>query len=77
MSLEDSNFKLSTLEQPVGIVFLLEIEKGQSIKSEYEKLRKDVENKLKKMFHLNPSRTKNLPTAAIILHNIEKGITQE
>ena len=29
------------------------------------------------MFLLNPNRVKNIPTAAIILHNLEKGVTQE
>ena len=33
MSLDESNFKLSTLEQPVGMIVLLELEKGQNLKT--------------------------------------------
>ena len=61
------------MEQPLGLIFMIEIEPGANIKSEYEKVNKDADIKLKKMFALNKNRTKTLPLMVVLLHNSEKG----
>jgi|JI9StandDraft_2_1071091.scaffolds.fasta_scaffold1044336_2 hypothetical protein len=68
---------MSTLEQPIGLTFIIEISPELNLKTEYEKVRKEADNKLKKIFALNPTRTKNLPVLVLLLFNAEKGGTME
>jgi hypothetical protein len=75
MTLDEENYKLSTLEQPLGLTFLIEIDSSTNIKSEYEKMRKESELRIKKMFTLNPQRAKLLPVLVIILFNSANKIT--
>ena len=52
---------------------MIEIEPGANIKSEYEKVKKDAEIKLKKMFTLNTKRTNTLSLMVMLMYNSEKG----
>jgi hypothetical protein len=46
---------------------MIEVVPKIDIRSEYDKIRKDSEFKLKKMFALNPSRAKLFPVLIILL----------
>ena len=52
---------------------MIEIEPGANVKNEYEKVKKDAEVKLKKMFALNMARTKVISLMVILLYNSDKG----
>ena len=52
---------------------MLELEPGAKLQNEYEKMKKDAEVKLKKMFALNGARAKSISLMVILLYDREKG----
>lgn len=58
----------------MGLTFIIEIEQNTNIKTEYEKIRKEAEVKMKKMFAINPLRIRTISTLVIILFNCEKKV---
>ena len=73
LTLDDSNFRVSTLEQPLGLVYVIEIEPKCNVKAEYEKVRKEADIKFKKMFSLNSKKLISLEGMVVLLYNAEKG----
>ena len=63
---------MSTLEQPWGVTYLLEITNPGALKGDFEKLQKETEAKLKRMFWLNPNRMRNMPIAIILFYSEDK-----
>lgn len=56
---------------------MIEIEPNTNIKNEYEKIKKDADMRIKKMFTINPQRSKGLPVLVILFYNTESKVTYE
>jgi hypothetical protein len=54
---------------------MIEVAPGVNVKAEYEKVRKEADVKLKKMFAINNNRSKMVAILVVLLYNAEKGGT--
>jgi hypothetical protein len=75
MTLDDENHKQGFLEQPLGLTYIIEIDPNTDIRNEFEKIKKESDIRMKKMFSINPQRVKNLPLLVIIVYNQQNKVT--
>jgi hypothetical protein len=77
LSLVPDNFKVSTCDQPLGVCFVVEVEKGRPPKDVCEKLKGERDALLRSLYELNPEQLRNVKTMVVILYDVTCGCTTE
>jgi hypothetical protein len=70
LSFGQENYRISTSEQPMGICYLIEVEKDKSAKEVFEKVKSERELLMKKLFELDSEQQKNVKKMMIILFDV-------
>lgn len=65
--MSQSGFKVSTIDQPQGIVYLIEVEKGKDVRDIFKKVKEKVDRLLHEVYQINPQQAKNIRTLAVIM----------
>ena len=76
-TIDSRESKVSTLEQPMGLNFIIEVEDPARAVEDYKKCKASAEDRMRKMFGLNPTRIRNMPLLVILLFDSGKGTTQQ